>query len=196
MIVSVGCGRAEMEMHSCNLHICLDIDKCALFCAKFAMRYLFRKKGNIILQHYNMNEGLLHILTQIQEKLPIIELTVLFQHPNPSEKRIVCNVLITGIMECLQMCFMTIVGSVHFVYDWHPNKNCWNVNELKTIIIDNSNIKLLGCLDFSDNISITIQDSSLVDRPLQGDMESQGWAQMKRGDEQTFCVTKNIGHCD
>jgi hypothetical protein len=55
IIVSVGCGRAEIEMHSCNLHICLDIDKHALFCAKFAISYLFRKKGNIILQHYNMN---------------------------------------------------------------------------------------------------------------------------------------------
>jgi hypothetical protein len=91
---------------------------------------------------------------------------------------------------------MRIVGSVHFVYNWHPNKNCWNVNELKTIIMDNSNIKLLGCLNFSDNRSITIQDSSLVDHPLQGVVEQQGWAQMKRGDEQTFCVTQNIGHCD
>jgi hypothetical protein len=89
MIVSVGCGRAEMEMHSCNLYICLDIDKRALFCAKFSMRYLFRKKGNIILQHYNMNKGLSTILTQIQEKLTTVELIVLFQHPNPSEKRIV-----------------------------------------------------------------------------------------------------------
>jgi hypothetical protein len=93
-----------------------------------------------------MNEGLSHRLTQIQEKMSIIELTVLFQHPNPSEKKIVCNILKADIMECLEMCFMTIVGSVHFVYDWHPNKNHWNVNELKTIIMDNSNIKLLGCL--------------------------------------------------
>jgi hypothetical protein len=185
-----------MEMHSCNLHICLDIDKRALFCAKFAMRYLCRKKDNIILQHYNMNEGLSHILTQIQEKLPTVELIVLFQHPNPSEKRIVCNVLITGIMECPEMCFMTIVGSVHFVYNWHPNKNCWNVNELKTIIMDNSNIKLLGCLNFSNDRSITIQYSSLVNHPLQGVVECQGWAQMKRDDEQNVYVTKNIGHCD
>jgi hypothetical protein len=149
-------------MHSCNLHIYLDISKCALFCAKFSVRYLFRKKGNVILQHYNMNEGLSHILTQIQEKLHTVELIVLFQHQNPSEKRIVCNVLIKGIMEC---CFMEIVASVHFVYDWHPKKNCWNVNELKTLIMDNSNNKLLGCPNFSDDKSITIQDSSLDDHP-------------------------------
>jgi hypothetical protein len=192
IIVSVGCGRAEMEMHSCDLHICLDIDKYALFCAKIAMRYLFRKKGNIILQQYNMIEGLSHILTQIQDKLTTVELLVLFQHTNPSEKRIVCDVSIKGIMECLEMCFMEIVASVHFVYDWHPNKNCWKVNELKTLIMDNSNIKLLGCMNFSRNRSITIHDSSLVDHPLQGVVERHGWAQMKRGDEQTFGVTKNI----
>jgi hypothetical protein len=65
IVVSVGCGRAEMEMHSCNFHICLDIDTRELCCAKFAMKYLIRKKGNIILQHYNMNKGLSIILTQI-----------------------------------------------------------------------------------------------------------------------------------
>ena len=74
-------------------------------------------------------------------------------------------------MDCMEMCFMEIVASIHFVYDWHPNKNCWNINELKTLIMDNSNDKLLGCLNFSDNRSITIQDSSLVDHPLQGVVE-------------------------
>jgi hypothetical protein len=43
IIISVGCDRAEMKMHSCDLHICLDIDKRALFCAKVAISYLFRK---------------------------------------------------------------------------------------------------------------------------------------------------------
>jgi hypothetical protein len=85
IIVSVGCGRAEMEMHSWDLHICLDIDKRALFYAKFAISFMFRKKGNIILQRY-MNKGLQNIVTQIREKLTTVELIVLFQHPNPSEK--------------------------------------------------------------------------------------------------------------
>ncbi len=58
IIVSVGCGRAQMEMHSSNLHICLNINKRTLFCTKFAMKYLFRKKSHLILQHYNMKEGL------------------------------------------------------------------------------------------------------------------------------------------
>ncbi len=90
---------------------------------------------------------------------------------------------------------MEIVMSIHFVYNWHPNKNCWNVNKLKTHIMDNSNIKLLGCLTISDDRSISIQDSSLVNHSLQGVVECHRWAQVKRGDEQTFGVTKNKGHC-
>jgi hypothetical protein len=128
-----------------------------------------------------MNEGLSHILTQIQEKMPTVELIVLFQHPNPIEKRIFCNVLIKGIMECLEMCIMEIVGSVHFVYNWHPNKNSWKVNELKTLIMDNSNIKLLECLNFSDDRSITIQDSSLVNYPHS--TRSSGTPQMGTNEE-------------
>ncbi len=145
-----------MEMHSssCNPHICLDIDKRALFCAKFAVRYLLRKKGNVIIQHYNKNEGLSPILSKIREKLPCVELIVLFQHPKPSEKRLICNVLIKVIMECLEICVMEIVAGVQFVYDWHSKKNCWNVNELKTLILDYGNINLLGCLSFLEDRSI------------------------------------------
>ncbi len=136
------------------------------------------------------------MLTQIREKLTTVKLIVLLQHPNPSEMRIVQDVLIRGIMECLEMCFMEIVASVHFVYDWHPNKNCWIINVLKTFIMDNTNINLLGYLNISNNRSITIQDSSLVNHPLQGVVECRGWSQMTRGGEQTFGVTKNVGHSE
>ncbi len=198
MIVSVGCGRADMEMHSCDLHICLDIDKRALFCAKFAMRYLFRMKGNDILQHYNMNDWLSHILTQTQEKLPTIELIVLFQHPH--EKRIVCNDLITVIKECLEMCFMTIIGSVHFVYGWYPNKNCWNVNELKTIIMDNSNInfgmsELLWRQKYCNSRLFTGQSSSTRSSgmPRMGTNEERWLANYLCDKEyRTLWLTKNM----
>ncbi len=62
--------------------------------------------------------------------------------------------------------------------------------------MDNSNPNILGYLNISDNRSITIQDSSLVNHPLQGVKECCGWLQMKRGDEQTFGVTRNKGHCE
>jgi hypothetical protein len=137
-----------------------------------------------------MNEGLSPIFSKIREKLSCIEFIVLFQHTNPSEKRLICNILIKGIMECLEMCVMEIVAGVCFVYDWHSKKNCWNVNELKTLIMDYKNINLLGCLSFLEDRSITIQNTSLVNHPLQGVVERWGWARMKRGNEQTFCVTK------
>jgi hypothetical protein len=84
----------------------------------------------------------------------------------------------------------------HFVYDWHPNKNCWNINLLKTFIMNNSNPIILGYLSTSDDRSIAIQDTSLVFHPLQGVVECRVWSQMKRGDEQTFGVTKNIVYCE
>jgi hypothetical protein len=143
-----------------------------------------------------MNKCLSNIVTQIREKLITVESIVLFQHPNPSEKRIVQDFLIKGIMDCLEMCFMEIVASVHFVYDWHANKNCWNINELKTLIMINSNPNILGYLNISEDRSITVQDSSLVDHPLQGVVECCGWSRVKRVDEQTFGVTKNIGRCE
>jgi hypothetical protein len=87
---------------------------------------------------------------------------------------------------------MEILASVHFVYNWHPNKNFWNIHELKTLIMDNSNPNILGHLNISDDRSITIQDSLLVNHPLQGVVGCRGWSRMKRGDEQTFGMTKKI----
>jgi hypothetical protein len=75
---------------------------------------------------------------------------------------------------------MDIVASVHFVYGWHPNKNFLNINELKTFIMDNSNPNILGYLNIFDNRSITIQDSSLVNHPLQRLVGCRVWSQMKR----------------
>jgi hypothetical protein len=70
IIVLVGSGRAQMEMHSNNLYVCLDIDKRALYSVKFAMKYLFRKKSNIIVQHYNIKEGLSFLLHKIHRHIP------------------------------------------------------------------------------------------------------------------------------
>jgi hypothetical protein len=106
IIVSVGCGRAQMEMHSSNLHICLNINKGTLFCEKIAMKYLLRKKSNLILQHYNMKEGLAQLITTIHTKIPSVDLIVLFQHPSPSIDPVVRDVVIGGTMECMSMCMI------------------------------------------------------------------------------------------
>jgi hypothetical protein len=91
------------------------------------------------------------------------------------------------------MCFIEIVSSVHFVYDWHSNRNCWDINELKSIIMQKGDINLLLYLSFSNDRSITIREPTLVDHPTQGLVKHRGgWAQMKLGDERTFCVKKRI----
>ncbi len=82
-VVTVGCGRAQMEMHSSNFHICLDINKQALSCAKFEIKYLFRKKPHLILQHYTMKEGLAELLLLNHQRITWLELIVIFQHPSP-----------------------------------------------------------------------------------------------------------------
>jgi hypothetical protein len=154
IIVSVGCGSAQMEMHSSNLHMSLNINKRALFCAKFAMKYLFRKKSNLILQHYNMKEGLAQLTTKIQIQIPSVNLIALFQHPSPSIDPVVRDVLIGGTMECMSMCIMDIVSSFHFVYIRHSNRNIWNINELESLIIQESSLSHLLALTFRDNIKI------------------------------------------
>ncbi len=70
IIVLVGSGRVQMEMHSDNLYVCLNIDKRTLYCAKFAMKYLFRKKSNVIVQHFNIKEGLSFLLHKIHRHIP------------------------------------------------------------------------------------------------------------------------------
>jgi hypothetical protein len=95
IIVLVGSGHAQMEMHSNNLYVCLDIDKRALYCAKFAMKYLFRKKSNVIVQHYNIKEGLLFLLHKIHRHIKsYVGIVVLFQHPSPRNNPVVWDVLI------------------------------------------------------------------------------------------------------
>jgi hypothetical protein len=193
IIVSVGCGRAQMEMHSSNLHICLNINKHALLCAKFVMKYLFRKKSNLILQHYNIKEGLIQLSTTIHTKIPSVDLVVIFQHPSLSIDPVVRDALIGRTMWCMSMCMIDIVSNVHFIYDWHSNRNCWNINELKSLVIQESNSSHLLALTYTEDIKISIDDTLLADHPIIGIASCRGGALMKKGHERSFSVyNKNI----
>ncbi len=48
IVVWICAGRAETELLSEDLCICMDVDKQALFSSLFALRYMYRKKANII----------------------------------------------------------------------------------------------------------------------------------------------------
>ncbi len=120
IIVLVGSGCAQIEVHSNNLYVCLDIDKRALYCAKFAMKYLFRKKSNVIVQHYNIKEGLLFLLHKIHRHIPSsVEIVVLFQHPSPRNNPVVRDVLIQGAMSCYKMCIRKIVSNTLCIWLAH-----------------------------------------------------------------------------
>jgi hypothetical protein len=141
-----------MEMHSDNLCICLDIDKCAFFFEKFAMKYLFRrKKSNVIFQHFNI-KGLSVSISKIHKEIPSsVDILVLFQHPSPQIDTVIRDVLIQGAMHCCLMCIRNMVQSIHFIYDWHANRNSWKINKLKMLIMHQSSLSILSELIFSDN---------------------------------------------
>lgn len=191
IIVSVGCGRAQMEMYSSDLHICLDKDKRALFCAKFATKYLFKKKSNLILQHYDMNDGLSALLSSVHIWLPWLELKVIFQHPSPSIDPRYRNALTRQISECMSLCAEDIVASVHFVYDWHRDRNCWKKNELQKIIIEECGSSMIYFTTTADRC-ISIDETLMVHHPIHGIVPRRGWALLKRGEERSFSVLKNI----
>ncbi len=159
-----------MEMHSSNLHIYLDIDKWALFCAKFVM------KSNLILQHYNMKEGLAELILSIHRQITGLDLIVIFQHPSPSNNPVLHDVLIEGTLECMSMCAMNIVTSLHFIYNWHLNRKCWKKNELKELIIQECSSSLLSSLSIISDRCISIDDTLLVDQPLHRIVPHKGWA--------------------
>jgi hypothetical protein len=86
---------------------------------------------------------------------------------------------------------MDIVSSVRFAYDWHPNRYCWNKNELKSFVIRESRLSLLLALTFTDDIKFSIDDVFLVDHPIQGIASRRGWTSMKQGDERSCSIYKN-----
>ena len=93
-------------------------------------------------------------------------------------------------MNCCEMCIRKIVSSINFVYDWHPNRNCWERNELKTLIMRQIYWSQLLELHFTKDTSISIGNTSLVDHPIQGIVPRRGWALMKQGDKRSFSVYK------
>jgi hypothetical protein len=58
IVVSLCAGRAEMELLSEYLCICMDVDKQALFSSLFALRYMYWKKANIIYHRRDMSVGM------------------------------------------------------------------------------------------------------------------------------------------
>lgn len=126
IIVSIGSGRAETEMESGELCICLDRDKKSLYACAFAAKYLWKKSANVVFYWYDIKEGISLLLSAIglASKLPVV---VLFQHPSPSKETKNRTILQSTFEECIKAMENKVVESIHFVYDTtsETKGTCW-----------------------------------------------------------------------
>jgi hypothetical protein len=196
IVISVCSGSAQTEMHSSpsDLNVCLDVNKRLLYSAIFSLKYLYRRKSNMIIQHYNMKEGFHHLVSTIRSytRLPIV---ILFQHPSPSTQVGLHEVMIKAALECMYLISINVVTSIHFVYDWTTvvGKTCWQKDELRDLLIKECYVSpsLLTSLTLTKDRKISIGKTSIIIHPVYGVTKRYGWAQMKSGKERAFSVLKN-----
>ena len=65
IIVSIGAGRAETEMNSNDLCVCLDKDRKSLYACAFACKYLTKRATRTIFQQNDTKRGIIELLTNI-----------------------------------------------------------------------------------------------------------------------------------
>jgi hypothetical protein len=152
IVVSLCAGRAETELLSEDLCICMDVGKRALFSSLFALRYMYRKKANIIYHRRDMSVGVYSLLQTIWKisELPVV---VLFQHPCPTKSR---DKLSRSASDCFRTLSDYFIDSVHFVYDSHVNlnKNCLNYHSLKNILTEDCSLSVLSHIYFTSEETI------------------------------------------
>ncbi len=196
IVISVCSGSAQTEMHSSpsDLNLRLDVNKRSMYTAIFSLKYLYRRKSNMIIQHYNMKEGFHHLVSTIRSytRLPIV---ILFQHPSPSTQVGLCEVMIKAALECMYLISINVVTSIHFVYDWTTivGKTCWQKNELRHLLIKECYLSpsLVTSLTLTKDRKISFGKTSIMIHPVYGVTKRYGWAQMKSGKERAFSVLKN-----
>jgi hypothetical protein len=157
IVVLLCAGRAETELLSKDLCICMDVDKRALFSSLFALRYMYRKKANIIYHRRDMSVGIYSLLETIWKisELPVV---VLFQHSCPTTSK---DRLSRSASDCFCALSDYFIDSVHFVYDSHVilNKNCWNYQSLKNVLTEDCSLLVLSHIYFTSEKTISEMDS-------------------------------------
>jgi hypothetical protein len=193
LIVSIGAGRAETEMNSNDLCICLDKDKKSLYSCAFARKYLMKSKSPLVFGQYNMKDGgIIKLLKSIKmvTKLP---LQILFQHPSPSQANENRSVLQSTFIECIKAQREELVERIHFVYDSTPDNvrgTSWKTTELYDMVHG-------ICLNDTQHslttpFIISNKTDTYVNHPLFGKTERRGWASMKKGVEMSFSVSYKL----
>jgi hypothetical protein len=164
--VSLCAGRAETELLSEDLCICMDVDKQALFSSLFALGYMYRKKANIIYHIPDMFVGIYSLLETIRKisELPVV---VLFQHPCPTKSK---DKLSRSASDCFRALSDYFIDSIYFVYNSHANlnKNCWNYQPLKNVLTEDCSLSILFCIYCTSEETVSEMDSVDVRHPIFG----------------------------
>ena len=187
IVLSVGAGRSGTEMQGSDLCVCFDTDKRSLFASAFAYKYRHSEKNNVIFHHFDMTDGLYRIMKMIRiwTSIPIV---VLFQHPSPSSDAGSRLSLASAGADCIRALHADIVDSVHFVYDYHTTKNCWNEVDLKSMVLSMVDPAVLSLTSIGDATCICESSDNKYTHPVFGTVFRTGWAQMKRAKEMAFKI--------
>jgi hypothetical protein len=187
IVVLLCAGRVETELLSEDLCICMDVDKQGLFPSLIALRYVYRKKANIIHHRRDMSVGIYSLLETIWKisELPVV---VLFQHSCPTTSK---DRLSRSASDCFCALSDYFIDSFHFVYGSHINlnKNCWNYQSLKNVLSEDCSLSVLSCIYFTSEDTISEMDSVDVQHPIFGLVPHAGWAGMKKRDEGSIHCT-------
>lgn len=176
-------------MSSQDLCVCLDKNKAALLSGAFASKYLFRHKSNVIFHYHDMRTGLLRLLRKIraETRLPV---SVLFQHPDPSQNSSSREDIACATRDCLKALNEKTITVIHYVYDWihKPGKSCWENDSLQTLALSKCEPSLVQCVRITNPDVISKIDCTTVRHPLFGEIHRSGWALMKKGYEMSFSI--------
>ncbi len=191
IVVSVGAGVAETEMHSEEMCICLDLDKQSFYSSHFTLKFLLSKKCNSIIFHrHDMSVGL-HALLHVIWQRTALPLVILFQHPCTTKN---LHKLSIASRDCFHAFSETMVESVHYVYDWHSNpvKKCWDYDSLFRIITAQCPIPILVSIHFTSQKTISEIGADQVQHPVCGLVLRVGWAPLKNKIEVSFSVLRKL----
>jgi hypothetical protein len=194
LIVSIGAGRAETEINSNDICVCLDKNKKSLYSCAFACKHLKKTKIPIIFHQYNMKDGgLVKLLTSIK-KVSNLSIQILFQHPSPSSDIKNKRILQSTIQECINAQRIYVVESIHFVYDSTPNARgtSWGRHELHNLVHDLC-VKNETQHSMTAPSTISNKTDNYVLHPIFGKNIRKGWALMKKGNEMSFSVNFKLG---
>lgn len=191
IVVSVGAGIAETEMHSEEMCICLDVDKRSFYSSHFALKFLLSKKVNNIIYHKHDMSVCLYSLLQVIKQSTKLQLVILFQHPCPTKN---LHKLSIASSDCFKALSESMVESVHYVYDWHsyPLKKCWNYDSLHTIITAQCYPPILESIEFTSQRTISEMTANQVQHPVFGLVPRVGWAALKNGIEMSFSAIRKV----